>query len=971
MRKFFDPAVNLMNKLRYSHKFALISIIFLALVTGILFLVLRINRDIDFTRKEIKGSEYITSLISLLTLFQEHRSYSYSYLLGHEYFLNRLKQVNAEINVNMEKLDSLDAKYGRELKTSSRWSGIKRNWNELNKNNLNLNPEENFHRHTGLNQNILDLISATGRESNLILDYEAKSYYLIITTISQIPSLTEYVSQARGRSTGIAAKKMISPQENDNLRTLIVLVNINLENANKNFSYIFGADKNMKNQLEPLLSQLNQSVGNFIQLIYNNIINKKIIKITPERVFNEGTIAISSSIALYNTEQNVLDKMLDDRINRLLWQRFFALFLTSIFILGSSYLYIGFYLSVIYAIKNLERVAREVSEGNFDSKAEISSKDEIGSLSNSINIMTYNLKDYLETEKFLRGIILASIESPDIEQSLKTIVAETGNYFKADRCFFMEYEKCKKEMLALDEYESWRSSHNVRDMVHHEFSKEQTAPFVQIAIEERQPFFVNDLEASNISEATKTILKDFHVKSFVAIPVYYGDNPLGCLVTQFTKTHRDFSKRDIEILSAIANQSAIVINKARIMKEINDARNREEIIKKINNEILTSESLDMALLNFAKEVCIMAKADRAAFWLYDAKAKKFTPAQEYRCNEDVPSVKGKVIISEEFNDFLEQNFCKNKQPLIINNSTDPAYSEELRRIFSELGMKSALGVPMFYQNNFVGVISVANTYKFRNYTNNDVKEILPISQQIAIGINLFQLNEKLSKSLVTERLIREIITSGRKSENHDTIFDFLLENLIKIFPADRALHFHFSEAGEVYIKNEKFKEGFSPISSEKIFTGNNIQDFLKGTVNNIIIIDDVSREITDSGLRKRLEALGINSFVFYVADGMCVKLPEHRIVPVLIAFSEPELLKSDDIDNFRFITDTAALTYNEIKQKKETEELKENFLATLTHDMKSPILAVQKTLEYLSSGLYSVKPEQYKELLNEIYATNT
>lgn len=78
-----------------------------------------------------------------------------------------------------------------------------------------------------------------------------------------------------------------------------------------------------------------------------------------------------------------------------------------------------------------------------------------------------------------------------------------------------------------------------------------------------------------------------------------------------------------------------------------------------------------------------------------------------------------------------------------------------------------------------------------------------------------------------------------------------------------------------------------------------------------------------------------------------------------------------DTDSLKLISGTIAILYLDIKKRKETKEITETFIASLVHDLKSPLYAEQKALEFLMAKENSEKNiKSIIPYLNEIYKTN-
>jgi hypothetical protein len=152
------PAVGLMNRLRYPRKFLLISLLFAAPLWLTLYLWLdELHERIAFAEKERAGVEYVAAVDRLI----EH------ILLG------RADGVAAAA----EAVDALDRRLGSELQTRQLWARVRGAALEAG-----APPVER-------SLAALDLIAHAGDISNLILDPDLDSYYLMEAVVMRLPEL--------------------------------------------------------------------------------------------------------------------------------------------------------------------------------------------------------------------------------------------------------------------------------------------------------------------------------------------------------------------------------------------------------------------------------------------------------------------------------------------------------------------------------------------------------------------------------------------------------------------------------------------------------------------------------------------------------------------------------------------------------------------------------------------------------------
>ena len=97
MRRLFDPAVTLMNRLKYPRKFALMAfVISLPFLTFMYLLINEINLDTAFAKKESLGARYNQSIILFLRDLQQHRGMVNALISGDISFEEELLKIQAQ-----------------------------------------------------------------------------------------------------------------------------------------------------------------------------------------------------------------------------------------------------------------------------------------------------------------------------------------------------------------------------------------------------------------------------------------------------------------------------------------------------------------------------------------------------------------------------------------------------------------------------------------------------------------------------------------------------------------------------------------------------------------------------------------------------------------------------------------------------------------------------------------------------------
>ncbi|HBH17376.1 MAG TPA: hypothetical protein DDX14_00245, partial [Cyanobacteria bacterium UBA9579] len=138
-----------------------------------------------------------------------------------------------------------------------------------------------------------------------------------------------------------------------------------------------------------------------------------------------------------------------------------------------------------------------------------------------------------------------------------------------------------------------------------------------------------------------------------------------------------------------------------------------------------------------------------------------------------------------------------------------------------------------------------------------------------------------------------------------------------------------------------------------------------------IIIYDVAEEIQNTALREYLLSNKIQAIMLYPSAKKAYELLEESVTGTTLITSEtPRKWTSDEVDLFKLMIDTVSIIFFEQAQRQELDETRRTFIATLTHDLRSPIIAEQKAIEFITSRDLSTELRNYIEYMQDIYSTN-
>lgn len=405
------PAIALMNQLSFSKKMLLISIAFITpLVITSYFLVSEEMVAINFAEKELTGLEYILPVKQLIQHFPEHRGMTNAYLSGNESFKAKILAKRKQLAEDIQLIDEVDQRFGVQLGTTAQWGKIKSAWGRLEAEAFTGSAKEIFAQHTALIAEVLDLVKLASDNSNLTLDPALDSNYIGTAIVNLLPQVVENLGQARGLSSGLAAKQAFSQNENIKLVSLISTVQKNINDLKRGMQVLEQSNSDLSNKISSQVRQTISDSENYLKFLSANILNANQINVQPSTVFSKGTETIKANFKILDTLAPELRSLLESRIDGLYSKMIILLSIIAGFTLLAIYLFSGFYQSFLVAMVKLQEMAKALASGNLAPRVQLESADELGNLAQSFNSMADQFSDVIRQLEASIEVLASSTE---------------------------------------------------------------------------------------------------------------------------------------------------------------------------------------------------------------------------------------------------------------------------------------------------------------------------------------------------------------------------------------------------------------------------------------------------------------------------------------------------------------------------------------------------------------------------------
>lgn len=293
------------------------------------FIISGINASINFAQFEVKGNQYQRPL-------EEFLEGVLSYQMGLRQEKNSDTSAKDKVAKAITELLVIDEKIGTDLQFTDEGLG-KRGRSHLRVKNLQKEWEEAIAASatdidSKLDHIVSDLrafITHAGDTSNLILDPDLDSYYLMDVTLLALPQTQDRLGKIVNFVSDILARGKISPEERLQVavhaalleESDLVRVSASGQTALKEDANFYGVSPSLQANFPPALAQYESTSKGFIK-ITREVANGVIVD--RKAYIDAGQQALASSFKLWTLGVMELDKLISKRINNYATERSYA-----------------------------------------------------------------------------------------------------------------------------------------------------------------------------------------------------------------------------------------------------------------------------------------------------------------------------------------------------------------------------------------------------------------------------------------------------------------------------------------------------------------------------------------------------------------------------------------------------------------------------------------------------------------------
>jgi twitching motility protein PilJ len=407
MKSFLSQWTNF-RRMKVWQKCALIALPFLVPITALLYLVISQNNDnIAIVNAELRGQEYLRPVKQLVSQLGQHRGLTNRVLSGDKSAEAERSRTATQIDELVRELDAVDSKLGAEFKTpeTKRWATIREGWASLRGQVGTLKADVAFEKHNEIISQTLELSTDVWEYSTLALDPVADTYYLQDIAIARVIPGMEDTGKLRDIAVAAIVRQgnmqngKISFTEDERLQLNILLGTIDgTKNAiEKEVRNMVRANSTLKGKVEGALEDY-KSKTNALMAKTRSLLGEDMAAKNASEHFALGIDAVTASSRLYDAYDPLLAELLTARGNGYRKVNYYAAIGSLVGLLVVAFVAFLVTRAITRQINELNKLFGEIDKGNYTKRASVTSQDELGNMTGTLNTMLDNTLTLIQSK---------------------------------------------------------------------------------------------------------------------------------------------------------------------------------------------------------------------------------------------------------------------------------------------------------------------------------------------------------------------------------------------------------------------------------------------------------------------------------------------------------------------------------------------------------------------------------------------
>ncbi|WP_051039774.1 GAF domain-containing protein [Synechococcus sp. PCC 7336] len=590
------------------------------------------------------------------------------------------------------------------------------------------------------------------------------------------------------------------------------------------------------------------------------------------------------------------------------------------------------------------------------------------------------LQNSATQQRLIAAIAERIRNSLDLGTILTTTVTELRDALQVDRVLIYQFDAQMRGTIAYESVQAgWPTT--LGDNLVDECLIEQNEIVEGYRLGDRI-HAIADIRDGSLDECYVRLLSDYAVRANLVVPILADGHLWGLLAAHQCSGPRQWQPADIELFQRLSTQVGIAIQQGQLYHQARHQAQQHSILNRIVRDM--RDSLDLAqVLQDAVELTLEAfQSSRCAVGLCCESDESFT----YGFTASTPGIsdmKGCVIPIA--GNPLAQSVIASDLPIAADHvQQSPLLADLAIAKARELQIESLLVVGIRFEGQLIGIFNLQQCDRPRQWTASEQQLFARIADQLAVAIQqaklyeqVRQLNQTLeqqveqrtaqvSKALGYEATLKRITDKVRDSLDETQILQTAAREVANALMADGCnISLYDSQRQKSHIvvehtvslspaQSTEIDMEQSPYRYARLLQRHSCQFCELDPLFNRPPTAILALPIADD--RQVLGDMWIFRCKHWTFGGLEIRLAQQVASQCAIAIRQARLYQ------------TARTQVRELNQ---LNQLKDDFLSTVSHELRSPVANIKMSLHMLEVGIDNCRPlfpegEQSQEIADKL-----
>ncbi|RPI48115.1 MAG: GAF domain-containing protein, partial [Chloroflexi bacterium] len=319
----------------------------------------------------------------------------------------------------------------------------------------------------------------------------------------------------------------------------------------------------------------------------------------------------------------------------------------------------------------------------------------------------------------------------------------------------------------------------------------------RLLMRRHKPFIISD--AANTPFSNPWWAENFGVKSLAYYPLRAKGRNIGVMIVDAVEEHGAFPQEEIETLSAVARQVAVIIENARLYEQQQGQRMRAEALVGVLAAGASALSLKKVLVELCQTALDISVADRASIFMMTDDGSRLEPVMSL--GADDPGLWEKFRNPRQDweqapeSQQLFQAMTTMQEPVIAE---DASLSPFLEKWWTEtFGIKSIVYYPLRVKDTTIGMMTLDAFKKHVHFPKEELDTLAAIAKQAGVIIENARVYEREQAQRQRAEALVDVLTTAASSLELKKVLVKICQTATDISVGDRVSIFLMDAEGRL------------------------------------------------------------------------------------------------------------------------------------------------------------------------------